>query len=81
MLTKSPSPSSRTVNFLPRSATDFSNSTNDGERAWSLCESGNCAHSLAHVHFEDGALDEGAAFINDWQLLHGDTSDMRHHLL
>ncbi len=53
----------------------------DGERAWALCESGNCAHSLAHVHFEDGALDEGAAFINDWKLAHGDTSDMRHHLL
>lgn len=53
----------------------------DGERAWSLCETGNCAHSLAHVHFEDGALDEGAAFINDWEKVHGDTSDMRHHLL
>ena len=53
----------------------------DGERAWSLHESGNCAHSLVHVHFEDGALDEGAAFINDWKLTHGDTSDMRHHLL
>jgi hypothetical protein len=53
----------------------------DGERAWALSESGNCAHSLVHVHFEDGALDEGAAFINDWKSVHGDTSDMRHHLL
>jgi len=53
----------------------------DGERAWAIRETGNCAHSLAHVHFEDGALDEGAAFINDWENVHGDTSDMRHHLL
>jgi len=53
----------------------------DGELAWSLSETGNCAHSLAHLHFEAGALDEGAAFINDWKVTHGDTSDMRHHLL
>ena len=36
----------------------------DGEQAWSLCENGNCAHSLTHVHLEAGSLDEGAAFIN-----------------
>ena len=53
----------------------------DGERAWALCETGNCAHSLAHLHFEAGALDEGATFINNWDSVHGGTSDMRHHLL
>jgi hypothetical protein len=53
----------------------------NGERAWALRETGNCAHSLAHVHFEAGVLDEGAAFINDWDRTHGGTSDMRHHLL
>lgn len=53
----------------------------DGELAWSISETGNCAHSLAHLHFEAGALNEGAAFINDWKMTYGDTSDMRHHLL
>ena len=60
---------------------DLKQARDDGERAWSLRETGNCAHSLAHVHFETGVLDEGAAFINDWDAVHGDTSDMRHHLL
>ncbi|RLA34500.1 MAG: hypothetical protein DRR15_08950, partial [Gammaproteobacteria bacterium] len=60
---------------------DLKQARDDGERAWSLRETGNCAHSLAHVHFEAGVLDEGAAFINDWDAVHGDTSDMRHHLL
>lgn len=60
---------------------DLEQARADGERAWSLRETGNCAHSLVHVHFEAGVLDEGAAFINDWDAVHGDSSDMRHHLL
>lgn len=53
----------------------------DCERAWSISENGNCAHSLAHLHFEAGALDEGRGFINDWVSAYGDESDMRHHMM
>jgi len=50
------------------------------ERAWFVSENGNCAHSMAHMHFEAGALEEGRTFINDWLSEYGDHSDMRHHL-
>ena len=53
----------------------------DCERAWSISENGNCAHSLAHLHFEEGALDEGRAFIKEWVAKYGSQSDMRHHLI
>ena len=53
----------------------------DCERAWSINENGNCAHSIAHLHFEAGAIDEGKAFINDWVSKYGSQSDMRHHLI
>ena len=53
----------------------------DCERAWSISENANCAHSLAHLHFEAGALEEGRAFINDWVSKYGSQSDMRHHLI
>lgn len=53
----------------------------DCERAWSICENGNCAHSMAHLHFEAGALDEGRTFIDDWAAKYGAKSDMRHHMM
>jgi len=53
----------------------------DCERAWSVSENGNCAHALAHLHFEAGAIDEGSAFIRDWMSKYGSQSDMRHHLI
>jgi hypothetical protein len=53
----------------------------DCERAWSINKNGNCAHSIAHLHFEAGAIDEGRAFINDWVSEYGSQSDMRHHLI
>ncbi|MBT8077692.1 MAG: hypothetical protein KJO31_03905 [Gammaproteobacteria bacterium] len=52
----------------------------DGDLAWSISENGNCAHSLAHVHFEAGLLDEGSDFIHSWAEKYADESDMRHHL-
>ena len=67
--------------FMEAESGDLRQARIDGERAWSLDENGNCAHSLAHVHFEAGALDEGATFINGWEAKHGDKSDMRHHLM
>jgi len=51
------------------------------ERAWMISENGNCAHSLAHLHFEACALDEGRDFILNWLDKYGDQSNMRHHLL
>jgi len=51
------------------------------ERAWSISENGNCAHSLAHLHFDVGGLDEGKTFINDWLRTYGSQSDMRHHMI
>lgn len=51
------------------------------ERAWAISENGNCAHSLAHLHFEACALDEGRDFIWEWIAKYGDQSNMRHHLL
>ena len=70
-----------TRSFVGAEVGELRQARDDGERAWSLCENGNCAHSLAHVHFEAGAVDEGVAFINDWKTVHGDKSDMRHHLM
>ena len=70
-----------TCGFMAAEVGALKQARDDGERAWSFCENGNCAHTLTHVHFEAGALDEGAAFINDWKTVHGDRSDMRHHLL
>jgi tetratricopeptide (TPR) repeat protein len=51
------------------------------ERAWGISENGNCAHSLAHLHFEACVLDEGRDFIREWVAEYGDHSNMRHHLL
>lgn len=51
------------------------------ERAWSIKENGNCAHSLAHLHFEACAIDEGRAFIDEWVNDYGGESEMRHHLI
>jgi len=53
----------------------------DCERAWSISQNGNCAHSVAHMHFEAGVLDEGRDFINEWAADHGRQSNMRHHLM
>lgn len=51
------------------------------ERAWLISENGNTAHSLAHLHFEAGALEEGKSFISEWLGRFGTTSNMRHHLI
>ena len=53
----------------------------DCEFAWSMSENANCAHALAHMHFEAGALEEGRSFINDWASEYAAQSDMRHHLM
>jgi hypothetical protein len=69
-----------TRGFFRAEIGELTEAREDCERAWSISENGNCAHSLAHLHFEAGALDEGRAFINDWITSYGDESDMRHHM-
>ena len=69
-----------TSGFFAAEQGKHSQARNDCERAWLVSENGNCAHSMAHMHFEAGALEEGRAFINDWISEYGDHSDMRHHL-
>lgn len=69
-----------TQSFMLAEVGDLDTARALGERAWQLSENGNCAHSLAHVHFETNAIDEGVAFIEEWGAAHG-RSDMHHHLI
>lgn len=66
--------------FFGAEQCQLTQSRQDCERAWTLSENGNCAHSMAHLHFEAGALDEGKAFLKDWVSTYGNRSVMRHHL-
>ena len=67
--------------FLASEVGDLTGARKFAEHAWRLSENGNCAHSLAHLHFEEGAIDEGMSFINEWAASRGGESDMRHHLI
>ena len=70
-----------TAGFFAAETGRFSQAREYCERAWSIDENGNCAHSLAHLHFELGALDEGKTFIDEWLPANGSDSDMRHHMI
>ena len=67
--------------FLAAEVDDLPAARQYAEHAWALDENGNTAHSIAHLHFEEGALADGKNFIRDWIKYHGDDSDMRHHLV
>ena len=51
------------------------------ERALQIQPTGNCAHTLSHVHFEREDSAAGLPFIHEWIEQHGKHSDMRHHLV
>jgi len=51
-----------------------------GEEAWGLQENGNCAHTIAHVHYESGSYIQGRSFINECLSSPKKTSNMEHHL-
>lgn len=51
------------------------------QRALQIRPTGNCAHSMSHVHFEQEAADTAYAFLDQWISRHGRNSDMRHHLI
>ena len=70
-----------TLSFTAAEVGDLVAARKYGEHAWRLSENGNCAHSLAHVHFEEAAVDEGMDFIDKWLGTRGVDSDMRHHLV
>ena len=69
-----------TSGFFAAESGNLEQARADCEQAWSIDPNGNCAHSLAHFHFEAGVLDEGRAFIEDWIPKFSDRSDMRHHM-
>lgn len=71
---------SATSGFFAAEQGRLAQARKDCERAWSISENGNCAHSMVHMHFEAGALDEGRAFIDNWIGEYGDKSQMRHHI-
>ena len=68
-----------TVGFMSAETNDLVAARSMAEKALQLRNTGNCAHTLAHVHFEETAVDEGQAFIRDWCQQYPD-SDMRHHM-
>lgn len=70
-----------TFGFMAAETGDLVKARRLGENAWQIQENGSCAHTLAHVHFEQGAVEEGRQFIQDWCLAYGGHSDMRHHLI
>ncbi len=70
-----------TAGFFAAETGKFTQAREYCERAWSIDENGNCAHSLAHLHFEIGALEEGKTFIDAWLPAYGGDSDMRHHMI
>ena len=53
----------------------------EAERAWQTKATGNCAHTLSHVYHERNEIDEARAFLQEWCASHGQSSDMRHHLV
>ncbi|MEM7282477.1 MAG: hypothetical protein AAF438_12705 [Pseudomonadota bacterium] len=69
------------VAFLYAEVENLSKADAFAQRAWNLDQNGNTAHTMAHVHYEACALEEGGQFLDEWLTTHGLTSDMRHHLL
>lgn len=69
-----------TRGFFAAESGELSLAREECERAWSIDQNGNCAHTLAHMHFEADVGREGRTFLEDWLARYGDDSDMRHHM-
>lgn len=69
-----------TRGFFAAESGQLSLAREECERAWSIEQNGNCAHTLAHFHFEADVGREGRTFLEDWLARYGDDSDMRHHM-
>ena len=50
------------------------------ERGWQRQANGATGHALAHVHVEQGALERGVRFLDEWLERFADSSDMQHHM-
>ena len=51
-----------------------------GQIAWDIKNTGNCAHTLTHIHYESSKYKEGRQFIKEWRLSFKDSSNMLHHI-
>ena len=69
-----------TKSFIYAENGDIGNACSFGEEAWGLKENGNCAHTIAHVHYESGAYIQGRSFINECLSSLKRKSNMEHHL-
>ena len=60
---------------------DATGAVSCAERSWQLSANGNSGHALAHAQFEQAAVKDGIAFLDEWLAKLAATSDMRHHML
>ena len=51
-----------------------------GERSWELSANGNSAHTMSHIHYDFGSVEEGRDFIDKWLVSNESKSRMEHHL-
>ena len=51
------------------------------QSAWEMKNTGNCAHTLTHLHYETENYKEGRQFIKNWKLSNQGKSNMTHHVL
>ena len=51
-----------------------------GERSWGLSANGNSAHTMSHIHYDFGSVEEGRDFIDKWLVSNKSKSRMEHHL-
>jgi len=51
-----------------------------GQMAWDIKNTGNCAHTLTHLHYESARYRDGRQFIKKWRSSFGSSSNMLHHI-
>jgi len=51
-----------------------------GQMAWDIKNTGNCAHTLTHLHYESASYRDGRQFIKKWRSSFGSSSNMLHHI-
>ena len=55
-----------THSFILIENTRYSQAAGMAESAWNMKKNGNCAHTLAHLHYETANYDQGRNFIDEW---------------
>ncbi len=69
-----------THSFILIENTRYSQAAGMAESAWNMKKNGNCAHTLAHLHYETANYDQGRNFIDEWSNSVGKNSNFSHHL-